>query len=289
MKKIYALVFPIFIPTLCLAATNSPLQKLNGHSYLYNQGYYASLVVIGENGVLITDPANPTRAKALKQALKKVTDKSVTAIVLSQAHFDHIGGTREFPGAKTYIEGAADNVLRFDPLHIAPSKFDVSYHGKHVINLGNVNVDVIELGASDGDAASAIYVPNDQVVYTADLYQSYKITNKKYLPSLNGVGVKEALDRISTWKIKYAIDGHTGNTSVQALYDYRDLYDDIYHQVLAKVVAEQKKNPSGLYDYAYSGIQKDIHLTQYDASKWQQLDQLPAHVQRMALSIVHGG
>merc|ERR1711916_109503 len=70
------------------AFASDALQKLTENTYHFYHGYYGSLVVIGEEDVLITDPANTARAQVLKSELKKVTNKPVKYVVFAQDHFD---------------------------------------------------------------------------------------------------------------------------------------------------------------------------------------------------------
>ncbi|WP_333003119.1 MBL fold metallo-hydrolase [Vibrio coralliilyticus] len=263
------------------------LTQLTDNTYHFYHGHYGSLIVVGEDGVLITDPANTKRAEALKKALAEVTSKPVTHIAYSQVHFDHIGGGEVFKGAKSYMQESANQVLKYDPLGIAPDTIDITFNDHLNIDLGNVNVELHALGASDGFAASAIYVPSEKVVYSSDLYQDGKITKGKYLPTLNGVGVWAALNTISEWPLNHAIDSHSSGTSVKALYDYRDLYNDIYERVLQKLKDKRKVHKGSLYDYAYYELKEEIKLPKY--KHWKQYEELSAHIQRMALSMVHAG
>ncbi|MEZ8789661.1 MBL fold metallo-hydrolase [Vibrio lentus] len=280
----------IALTAIALTVVSLPsyaLTQLTENTYHFYHGHYGSLVVVGDSGVLITDPANSKRAEVLKKELTKVTNKPVTHIAYSQDHFDHIGGGEVFKGAKSYIQESASQVLKYDPLEMAPDKIDVMYKEYLSIDLGNVNVELHALGASDGFSASAIYVPGEKVVYSSDLYQDGKITKGKYLPTLNGVGVWAALNTLSEWPLEHAIDSHSNGSSVKALHEYRGLYNDIYDNVLQKLKDKRKTHKGSLYDYAYYELQQEIELPKYKS--WKQYEELPAHIQRMALSMVHAG
>ena len=73
------------------------VKQLADDVYMMSESHYTSLVVVGEDGVLITDPAFTPRAQSLKNAIAGITDKPVTRIVLSHEHYDHVGGTEVFP------------------------------------------------------------------------------------------------------------------------------------------------------------------------------------------------
>lgn len=58
--------------------------------------FTGSLVVIGDDGVLITDPGSNGRAQPLQA---EITNAPVTPIVLSHEHYDHVGAAGIFPNA----------------------------------------------------------------------------------------------------------------------------------------------------------------------------------------------
>jgi len=68
-------------------------QRLADNVYSMDVLHYNSLVVIGEDGVLITDPANPFRAGLLQAETAKLTNLPVSKIVMTHEHYDHVGGT----------------------------------------------------------------------------------------------------------------------------------------------------------------------------------------------------
>ena len=93
--------------------------------------FYNSIVVIGDDGVLITDPANDYRAGVLKDEIAKLTDRPVSRIVLTHEHFDHTGGTEVFPEAQIIAQENVEAVFAFDPLGAAPDKVDVTFAKEH--------------------------------------------------------------------------------------------------------------------------------------------------------------
>ena len=86
------------------AVSAAPMVKqLADDVYMMSESYYAHLVVVGEDGVLITDPGFTPLALSLKNAIAGITDKPVTRIVLSHEHYDHVGGTEVFPEAPGHL------------------------------------------------------------------------------------------------------------------------------------------------------------------------------------------
>jgi len=57
--------------------------------YHYFQNFYSSLVVVTGEGVIGTDPAGETRAAAMREEIRKLTDVPVKTVRESHDHFDH--------------------------------------------------------------------------------------------------------------------------------------------------------------------------------------------------------
>ncbi|WP_335939762.1 MBL fold metallo-hydrolase [Streptomyces sp. PTD5-9] len=66
------------------------LQRVTERTYWFQRDHYACTFYVGEDGVLLFDPLHE-RGQYVLEAIKRVTDRPVTAIVLSHDHYDHIG------------------------------------------------------------------------------------------------------------------------------------------------------------------------------------------------------
>ncbi|CAG7627646.1 MBL fold metallo-hydrolase [Actinacidiphila bryophytorum] len=62
-------------------------------------------LVVGSDGVLLVDTAStPAEGEELRGQVEALTGRTVTHIVLTHGHFDHVFGTAAFPGAEVYGE-----------------------------------------------------------------------------------------------------------------------------------------------------------------------------------------
>jgi len=184
-----AVALAAFLVPSPAAAQDAPqVTKLTNHVYSVFWGFYNGLVVIGRDGVLVTDPANDNRAAVLKAEIEKLTDLPVTHVVLTHEHFDHIGGTGTFPDAVIVAQDNIHAVLPLDPLDLGPDKIDVTFDERHVIDMGTTKVELRFFGAADGVAATVVYLPQDGIAFAADIYEKGRLTPASFLEDTNMLG-----------------------------------------------------------------------------------------------------
>ena len=249
---------------------------------------YSSLVVISGDDVLISDPSTPLRVPGIKAKIAEVTDNPVNMIVLTHEHYDHAGGTEEFPDATLYVQEQALPV--FDLMALAPKPdVDQTFDKFLSIPVGDTVVELHYLGPGDGDATTIIWMPNEGVLHTADMYEPRALTGAAWVDDKNFAGVHKILNELSTWDIKYAINGHSPGNSIDALAENTAYYNDLYDAVINKINETVEANPGN--PFAIFGllgtIRELVQLPQY--SDWANYDTaFPAHVWRMFMSIFHG-
>jgi len=273
-------------PGLAHAQDAPVVQKLAENVYSIFSVFYASIVVIGTDGVLITDPANAFRAGILKTEIAKLTDKPVTQIVLLHEHFDHAGGTEVFDGAEIVAQENVNAVFQFDPLGLTPDKIDVTFSTDHTIDMGTAKVELKHIGAGDGVATTILYLPEEDVVATADLYDEGQLTPGAFLDDKNMLGARAILNEITGWELKHAVTSHSPGTNPEALRANAKYYNDLFDSVFPTIQETAKTNPAGLFELPAS-LSQSVKLPDYES--WANYDQLPHHVRRMVLAIIHGG
>lgn len=256
--------------------------------YHYFGFFSSSLVVIGDDGVLITDPNNPLRAQSLQEEIGKVTDKPVTAIALTHEHLDHVGGTGLFPEAEIICHRNCQANFDLDALGDVP-EVDRTFDDLLELTVGDTLVQLHHLGPGDGDATTVIYLPAEQIVVTADMYEPRALTHKNWVEDKNFVGTRNILNIISQWELKHAVNAHSPGTNPQDLMENVEYYNDLY--AVAKEAIDAAIAQGGGAAFAayglYDTLPETLQLPKYQ--DWDNYDSsFGRHVQRMLISIYHG-
>ncbi len=256
--------------------------------YHYFGFFTSSLVVISGGEVLITDTSNPLRAQSLKEEIAKLTDSPVTTIVLTHEHYDHVGGTGVFEDATVVCHRNCQPVFDLSSLGDVPT-VDETFDDFMEVRVGDKVVELHYLGPGDGDATTVIYMPAEQIIVTADMYEPRALTHKNWVDDKNFTGTRRILNTISGWDIEHAINAHSPGTDPMDLHENVEYYNDLYDAVKA-AVDEAMSQAGGSIFAAYGlfdTLPQTLELEKYRS--WGEYDSsLPRHVERMLLAIYHG-
>ena len=249
----------------------------------YAQGYN-SLVVISEGEVLVTDPANDERAAMMKEAVESITDAPVKYVAMSHEHYDHVGGADAFEGAQVVCHVNCQPIFDLDPIGMSP-EVHRTFDEYLALDVGGISVELHFLGPGDGDATTVMYLPEEQVVFTADLYGPRSVINSIVLDDIHSTGTMYILDTISEWPIKHAITAHSDQTDPIAIREGAQFFRDLRDAVLEAIEDSDKEGFAAIVDiYENPG---NVRLPEY--SDWNGYDEhMDKHVQRMIMSLFHG-
>ena len=275
------------------------LTELAPNVYHYFSAFYSNLIVLSDDGVLVTDPANTARAQELTEVIAGLTDAPVTHIVLTHEHYDHVGGTGVFDNATVYCHRNCQAIFdlhpsRTDPDIAIPILGDVpesitTYDEAMDLTMGDIVVQLRYLGPGDGDATTVIYLPEQQIVVTSDLYEPRALTAAGFVDDKHFTGVRHILNTISQWPLTHAVNAHSPGTDPQDLRENVQYYNDLYDAVKAEVdaaIAQAGGAAFGAYGL-FDTLPQTFQLEQYQ--DWGNYESaLPKHVQRMLLAIYHG-
>lgn len=247
--------------------------------YQYSQFFYNSLVVVTDEGVIITDPSGDERAAQMMKAIRSVTDKPVKTVIYSHDHFDHSRGGKLFKeqGAEFIAQENCTDLLSRDLENkvVPPTR---TYKEQMTVSLGGKEVDLHYYGKNDGTCMSIVHMPKDKVLLAVDWHLPQYLVSGERLIEQDYVATMNTIKRVrKELEFDTVVNGHIPVDS-------------------PKLLKESEEFNQALFDAVWSGLQKgksvdalkeSIKLPKF--SHWEGYQAyLPAHVERMAYSIWHG-
>lgn len=173
----------------CRAQAQSPLDQLTPEQImarsmtqlapgLYTFGSFAErgIVVVTDQGVIVTDPTNEEHAKQMRAAIAQITDQPVKYVVYSHNHWDHVLGGQIFKeeGA-TFI--AHEKCMPFfnkrpHPELVMP---DETVQGGEGITLGTRTLRLLYFGENHGPCQLVMQLEGTDVLFVSDLVTPYSV------------------------------------------------------------------------------------------------------------------
>lgn len=209
----------------------SALSRLTGRVLTFNWYFDRAIVVETDDGLVVTDPFNRVLTTELGYALH---DAGIPAecdtVIYSHFHLDHVRGAgvleprhvvahRKCPGYWGDFEpDATADVL-------APTDL---VEGDTTLNVGGVDIRLLDAGLSHTDTLFVIHVPSERVVYAPDT-----VGIGVFLPTggiaLYTPGYYRTLDRIATLDFDTFVGSHFGwgtkTQFLEAVEHQRDIRD----------------------------------------------------------------
>src|SRR5947208_118376 len=104
------------------AGQNAPriieVEKLKDNLFLLKGGGGNTTVFVTSMGVVVVDAKNPGWGQPILDKIKELTNKSITTIINTHTHGDHVSGNVEFPATVEVVtqENTAANMKKMAPV-----------------------------------------------------------------------------------------------------------------------------------------------------------------------------
>ena len=144
-------------------------ERLGDGLYAFRWGVYRNILLVTDEGVIVTDPMGDELAKVLRDEISKLTDKPVKYVVHSQSHWDHASGGRLFKKEGAQIiahEKCAANMKERPHPEVVPP--DITFSDFYSVKLGGKSLDLYYFGPSDDDCGIVIVPSTAPLLYITD-------------------------------------------------------------------------------------------------------------------------
>ena len=205
-----------------------------------------NMFVVTNDGVLVADgQGSPAETKGLVEAIRKVTPKPITTVVIASDHGDHTAGNASFPADVHYIvhptskaildRSAEASALRgsgggSEAAWKLPADAELVADKKH-FEMGGEPIEILFFGRSHTGGDLAVWLPRQKILFLSEIYLN------RVFPAMRSAYPTEwlnALDRAEAMHANIYIAGHgfteTGPVSQEEL--------RAYHKAMTAVIAE---------------------------------------------------
>ena len=137
--------------------------------YWVTTGNYEAMFLTTGEGVIAVD-APPTIGDNYLKAISEVTNETVTHLIYSHIHKDHIGAANLFPDNITIIasEQTKDHLLmKNDSTRPIPT---LTFEDTLILSKGNQTLRLHQLGDFHSKGDIVVYAPNQKVIMATDMF-----------------------------------------------------------------------------------------------------------------------
>ena len=145
------------------------IEKISPHLYAYRYTFYRNFFLIGEDGIILTDPLTIEAAKILDTELRKISDKPIKYVAYSHSHWDHISGGQIFKdqGAEFVAhKKCQENWLNNPNSNVV--KPDIVFDKTYTISVGTPSLEMHYWGPSHDNCRVGLLIKPDRIMFIAD-------------------------------------------------------------------------------------------------------------------------
>jgi glyoxylase-like metal-dependent hydrolase (beta-lactamase superfamily II) len=169
------------------AGLMSPYQTddLGNGLYAFRFGPYRNIFVVGEDGVIATDPLSVEAAAVLREEIRKVTAKPVKYVAYSHSHWDHaVGGTifkRE--GARFVAQEKCRANIRETP-HADLVEPDITFRDRYKIDVRKASLELFYFGPSHSNCMVVMLARPANMIFIVDIANPSRGWTKEFNPTV---------------------------------------------------------------------------------------------------------
>lgn len=233
------------------------VEEIRDGLYYITEGVYQMMFLVTSEGVVVVD-APPTIGQNIQNAIDEVTNRSITHVVYSHYHADHIAAASLYPDDAEIIahEKTADRLAEVhDPNRPEPT---TTFEGSYTLEVGDKKLELDYRGPNHSVDNIFIHAPDQNVLMLVDVVFPGWVPFKNLAVSQNIPGYVEAHHEALQYDFDTLVAGHLGQlgtpddvrTQLQFLDDLSDNARKAIETVDFQQIAQEEAtdNPWQLFD-----------------------------------------
>ncbi len=233
-KVLIPLIIFLLSTNQAFAQDTRSLTEISDGLYRFQNNYHYSVVLVTNEGVVVTDPINADAAQWLKDEIASQFNQPIKYLVYSHDHVDHIAGGEVFeaPVVIAHDMAKADIIAEQRPTAIPTLTFSDNL----TVELGGKVIELNYLGRSHSDNMVVMNFPGQRVLFAVDFIPiksvAWKTLTDAYIPDWI-----EAVKKVEAMDFDILMPAH-GNPGTKAdVTAFRQYMEEMYSAVLSGVQA----------------------------------------------------
>jgi glyoxylase-like metal-dependent hydrolase (beta-lactamase superfamily II) len=204
-----------------------------------------AFVDTGEGIVAVDTGSNPSHARAALTELRAITDRPITHVILTHAHWDHVGGLGAVREAGAEVIAQANFAEELEIQNSVPVPWpyffsagesqrqdvrpDRLVRDTETLTVGGVDLVLHPVQGGETRDALVIHLPDRGVLFTGDMIMPY--LGAPFFPEGSPAGLFDAMRLVRELEPRLLIHGHTALTDTFTVQTFgglevalRDLY-----------------------------------------------------------------
>jgi glyoxylase-like metal-dependent hydrolase (beta-lactamase superfamily II) len=190
-------------------------EKLGEGLYMVTDGSYQSMFMTYEDGVVVVD-APPQYASLIPQAIAEVTDKSITHVVYSHYHTDHIGGVKTLGGRPIIIAQAETNRVLARVNDPTRPQATLTFDQQYRLSVGSQVLELSYRGNAHAPGNIFISAPRQRTLMVVDVVFPGWMPWRRFAVAHDVNAYFAQVKEISQMDFDTLVGGHVGRTGTRA-------------------------------------------------------------------------
>lgn len=210
------------------------LTEVTGDVWRFDNNFHVSMVVVTEDGAVVTDSINSEAAAWLENEIRDRFGKEVSYMLPSHSHGDHGSGGEVFSDTATII--AHENYQKAVGQEFGPTApADILFSDTLSLDHGGKRFELTYVGAGHGDDMVVTVVRPENVAFVVDIVSPKRLPWRDSTSAIDGmIGQVQA---VSGLDFEILVPGHSVNGTMEDVTETLAYLNELRSKVMAEIDA----------------------------------------------------